>query len=29
VGLGHGVDMTAELTPKFSPEDWLPEGGDG
>ncbi len=27
MGLGHGVDLTAELTAKFGPEYWLPEGG--
>jgi hypothetical protein len=26
VDLGRGGDMTAELTAKMAPEDWLPEG---
>jgi hypothetical protein len=29
MGLGHAIDMTAELTAKFSSEDWSPEGGGG
>jgi len=27
MGLGHAVEMTAELTAEFGSEDWLPEGG--